>query len=354
MGGINPLSKAKVRMSIEALPRPFDHVLGWWDYSKPNTPLGTLLTFLAECELVAKLCHADSIDIVVDAQSHGIKDIELGKWRLLEVEECKDAALSVLAGINFGGVVYACGGTAGFKALSAKLARSHLIWPLIEPDNPPARYDTTKYVTALWKEVGLPPHLTFRPKLREWADGVIARRFEGRPVVALHLKNIPHQAATSISLANQSAWYDFVVAAEIIYNMGFLLVGDDPVDKRMREIRSVALGRNLGATTFGKHLALLGQCQGFMGMMSAPSNLAIFSDLPYAIFKNPDHHRAEMLLEIGVNSHYPFANGKQRILRVNETTQLLLSELARLMLVRRLAQTMRVRLKSLQAMNAHL
>jgi hypothetical protein len=49
--------------------------------------------------------------------------------------------------------------------------------------------------------------------------------------------------------------------------------------------------------------------------------------MPYAVFKNPTHHKEEMLDEIGKNDHYPFAHKFQKVLRTKETVNLLLAEL---------------------------
>ena len=320
----------EVNLPAEQFWKPSSHVLGWWSRTLPGTTIGTLLIFLAECGLVARLCHAGAVDVAVDAQSHGIKNVLAGGWRCLDINECNDAALSVIAGIETVDKIYACGGDAGFQALSSQLAMTHMTWPLTGRSGLPAPYDTIKYVQALWKEAGQFAPLKFCPHLREWADETIWNQFGKRPTVGLHLKNVPYQGAGPISLANKSVWCEFLSAASGQYEIGFLLLGDDPVEESIRKLPNVALASELGADSFGKHLALLGQCAGFMGMMSAVCNLALFSDIPYAIFKNPDHHRDEMLSEMGVNDHYPFATQHQKILRVNETTALLLAELARM------------------------
>lgn len=320
----------EAKLPVEQLRKPSSRVLGWWDRTLPGTTIGTLLIFLAECGLVAKLCNAGAVDVAVDAQSHGIKNVLAGGWRCLDANECNDAALSAVAGIETVDKIYACGGDAGFQALSSQLAISHMTWPLAGRDGLPAPYDTIKYVQALWKETGQFVPLKFRSYLREWADEAILKQFGKRPTVGLHLKNVPYQGAASISLADKSVWYEFLSVASDRYEIGFLLLGDDPVEASILKLPNVALASEIGADSFGKHMALLGQCAGFMGMMSAICNLALFSDIPYAIFKNPDHHREEMLSEIGVNDHYPFATQHQKILRVNETTALLLAELARM------------------------
>lgn len=320
----------EVKLPLEQLCKPSSGVLGWWDKTLSGATIGTLLIFLAECGLVAKLCDASIVDIAVDAQSHGIKNISIGEWRCLDANECDDAVLSVLAGIESVDKVFACGGDAGFQALGSQLSNTHKIWPLAGRCGLPAPYDTTKYVQALWMEVGRFAPLEFRPHIRKWADEAIRSQFGKRPTVGLHLKNAPHQGAGFLSMADESSWCEFLSMANDQYEVGFLLLGDDPVEKRILKLPNVALAREIGAECFGQHLALLGQCAGFMGMMSAICNMALFSDTPYAIFKNPDHHRDEMLMEIGIEDHYPFATQQQKVFRINETPASLLFELRRM------------------------
>ena len=76
--------------------------------------------------------------------------------------------------------------------------------------------------------------------------------------------------------------------------------------------------------TIDGDLALIQACPLFMGMMSGPANMALFGNNPYLIFKNPDHHAAEMALEIGNNDHYPFALGYQKVLRIWDTAEILI------------------------------
>jgi hypothetical protein len=166
------------------------------------------------------------------------------------------------------------------------------------------------------------------PQLRNWARATLRLFFNGAPIVGLHLKQVTGYLGDSpISLANESVWFEFLSEAAEKFEIKFLLLGSDPVSKNIQILPNVCLAQEIGADSFGKHLALLSECNCFMGMMSAICNLALFSDLPYCIFKNPDHHRLEMLAEIGSGDRYPFATPFQKVIRENETPERLLSEL---------------------------
>jgi hypothetical protein len=322
------------KIFIELQRRTDAHVLGYWNKSLPGTTLGTLMIFLAECRLIAKYCNSGLLDVAVDAESHGITKVLVGEYRCLNGIECEDAALSFLLGMECVDKVYACGGFKGFEALSSQLASTHSVWPLLDRVKLPAPYDTTKYIQVLFKEIGHIEPLKFTSYYREWADQTIQKHFDGLAVVGLHLKNVHYQGVASISLADASVWHTFLSKVNHACNIGFLLLGDDPVNEAILKLPNVCLAREAGADSFGKHMALLGQCDGFMGMMSALANMALFSFMPYAIFKNPDHHRDEMLLEIGTTDHYSFATEEQKVLRVNETPEILMSELERMSFIK--------------------
>lgn len=263
--------------------------------------------------------------MAVYAEAHGIGDVLPGRWRRVAADECAgDAALSVLAGMASVGEIYACADWPAYQALSAELAGTHNAWP----ETPRISYDSTLYVQALWRRLGAMVYLRCAPALQAWADGVLHRHCGERPVVALHLKNVPN--GTGASNARQAVWHTFLNTATENYGTGFLLIGDDRVEARISGLPGVLSARAIGADSFSRHLALLMQADAFMGMMSGPCNGAIFSDKPYAIFKHPDHHRDEMLSEIGDQDHYCFAQPGQRVLRVEETPEILLAELARM------------------------
>ena len=153
------------RSIITQLRRPYAQVLGWWNKSLPGTTLGTLLIFLAECGLVTRLCNSATVDIAVNAVSHGISNLPTGEFRLWESNETQDAALSILNGIDIVDKIYLCGGTEGFQALSKSLIKTHLCWPEADRFDLPSTYDTTQYVQELWRNAGRFRLLAFQTDL---------------------------------------------------------------------------------------------------------------------------------------------------------------------------------------------
>ena len=92
---------------------------------------------------------------------------------------------------------------------------------------------------------------------------------------------------------------------------------------------NVILSRDYGSS-LSRDLALIQTASIFMGMTSGPCNMALFSDIPYAIYKNPDHDVEEMAIELGKADRFPFAMPFQKIMRIFETGDNLMAEFANL------------------------
>ena len=307
----------------DELRKPYPFVLGYWDKSREKVTLGSLFIFLAECQILTQLCNADAIDIVLNAESHKAIDVPEDSFRILDDRDKIDPALSVLKNIDSVRQIYLCDGELGFQALSLNLNNTHLIWPLIKQN-----YDTTLHIQKLWKANGRIKGLNFQQDIQQWASKLIRSHYGSYPLVGLHLKKlIEYDGKDSVSQAKQLVWYEFLLEANLKYKIKFILLGDDFIDPSIKELPNVTVANEIGADNFAKHIALLSKCSGFMGMMSSICNLVIFTDIPYTIFKNPTHNKDEMDVEIGNKDHYPFATQFQKVLRVHETKNLLLSEL---------------------------
>jgi hypothetical protein len=61
-------------------------------------------------------------------------------------------------------------------------------------------------------------------------------------------------------------------------------------------------------------------------MASGPCAMAMFSAVPYVIYKNPSHHVQEMIEELGAADHFPFSLPCQKITRGYETSAMLLAD----------------------------
>ena len=183
-------------------------------------------------------------------------------------------------------------------------------------------YDSTREIQNHYSQAGTMPRLSLDTRTLDWAKSYLKAKSRGRLPVAVHLKNNPNVRGESN--ADMDSWFAFISECQGKHAAHFILVGDDPVDARLRSLSNVTVARDDKVSLDG-YLALIQIAGLFMGMMSGPANMALFGTNPYLIFKNPDHHVREMAIELGENDHYPFALPHQRVLRVWDTAENLAS-----------------------------
>lgn len=310
---------------FEKLFLPSSRVIAAWDSSASGASLGTLIILLAECSLLCSICKADEFDIAVHGPSHGVTNLRPGEYRLLNENDKRDAALSLLENLQSLGRVFLCADLQAFDSLSSINSGVSLKWSF----SGRADYDTTKYVNFFSAYLGFNANITFKPLVKNWVKRIFRNKFgNGRPTIGLHLKNISGaDAAKNMSSAKQDVWQKFLLDATKKHRLNFVLLGDDSVSESIGSIANIYSAKEFGAINFGLQMAILSECSGFMGMMSSISNMAIFSTVPYAIFKNPEHHKNEMIAELGNGNSYSFANKYQKVIRAHETVNLLEREL---------------------------
>lgn len=141
--------------------------------------------------------------------------------------------------------------------------------------------------------------------------------------VVLHLKNDPnHQHCSN---ADFYAWLNFLDNCHKQYDVTFIFIGNEEVTQQIRSLPNVLISKDLNSN-LSLDLALIQLSFMFMGIASGPCNMAVFSDTPYVIYKDPDHHTEEMKKELGDSDHFSFATPLQKILRVSQTSESLMSE----------------------------
>jgi len=183
--------------------------------------------------------------------------------------------------------------------------------------------DSTKIVQDFFNKKRYIPKLVSNEK--ESIRKFLQKKSSGKTPVAIHLKN--NHLTPNDSNANVKEWYNFLNCCwDRQFPVQFFLVGDDQIEEAILSLPNVTRTRNENLNILDD-LIIIEQASLFMGMCSGPFQIALFNDKPYIVFKNPTHHKNEMIKEIGVQNKYPFATEKQKILRVIETKEILLKEL---------------------------
>jgi hypothetical protein len=309
-----------------------DEVIGIWDTNNSPLSLGGLLVLAEELKMQAMVHQAKSAAIgIVGDRAGSLFSGHLPQNGepivLLSRETCQGSALLLLLldleNIN---VCYVCPALEEFQKYLQARPKRRIIWPQADEQHIIShKYSSTIFIQKFFAERGFIPHLSCNNDLLKWATGFTAKYVAPSLPVVVHLKNNPK--LKGYSNANFDSWYNFFLACDGQYDVKFILIGNEPIDPQITQLPNVLVARDF-ESYLSRDLALIQTSYIFMGMSSGPCNMALFSAVPYAIFKNPDHDVEEITLELGANIRFPFAMPLQKFLRIFETPEGLMSEFA--------------------------
>lgn len=297
----------------------FNKIIGIFDLKRTGGSIGNLIILLEELAIRSK--ELENEFSIVDADVLILKDTSqiLSDSDDIDFNNENSTKTTVIRTVaNAIGVISTCHDFTSAKfADFQKLLTKCILWPdpesiLCESHN----YDTTQRIQGYYRRVGSIPKLFVKSALLIRAECYVADKAAGSLTVAVHLKQNPN--CVGQSNASLSAWHTFFQRAANRYRAHFFLIGNEESNATFSDLRNVSITHDDGFAIDGQ-LGLIQVCQLFMGMMSGPSNMALFGNNPYLIFKNPDHHSTEMKSEIGDNDQYPFGIGHQKVLRILDT-----------------------------------
>ena len=259
-----------------------------WDLTRERLTIGGALVLRQEGEMLARL--------------HGQTALKL---HLIVPQSGRQAAERMAQSI-FGASIYpyqqVVATDSAFGAPSAAVRAE-----------PEFSYFSFSRISALYAQTGLKPRLQWS-QLQQESALQARQHFAGR-LYCVHLRSV-EPFVPEESNADGAVWNAFFQRSAAIGQCDFLLIGDDPLpaglDLRPGVTRaaSSALGLDLAA-----QLALIGVCDGFLGMASGLCTAANFSETPHVIFKHPAHHAAEMARELGTAQAFAFADKRQQLWR---------------------------------------
>jgi hypothetical protein len=295
--------------------------LGIFDLKRSGGTLGTFIILLEELEIQRHALGADSIDVIVVTDA---SDLINGSPPHLAPSPVVDTYSrdSLIATLESVARAILGSGRCHFLLEPSEIGEAKRMlgqdrwhWPAPQDlHNGRHHYDSTLFIQAEHSRMGRIPRLKVQPKVLSEARSYL-QSCGGEPV-AVHLKR--NERATGQSNADLASWLQFFATRLAQRSpQRFFLLGHDPVDVAFRDRPNVTIVQD-DIETIGEHLALIQAAELFMGMMSGLSNMALFGERPYLIFKNPDHHRREMLDEMGEGDAYSFALPDQRVLRIKD------------------------------------
>lgn len=185
--------------------------------------------------------------------------------------------------------------------------------PLILRSQSDFSYYSFSRLVALHAESGLKPRLQWKESQKILAQSA-RKNFQGR-LFCVHLRSVSPFLPED-SNADGYVWDSFFKKNANPGICDFLLMGDDPlpVGLNLRPGVTRAINKGLSLAT---QLALVGICDGFLGMASGLCTAANFSETPHVIFKHPNHDTFDMARELKNCNSYAFAENHQQLWRVH-------------------------------------
>ncbi len=309
-------------------------ILGLWDLKRSALTLGGGLVLVEELLIQKRTCHLSRARICIVGPAENLRGVDISKdgfhvdsCLVLDAENCRDSAL-LSALLHLEGIDgwYFSSGTQGFKQLSEQ--PGCLVWPEFQNQRfVNYHYEDILDVQSLFQEYGRVVALSLSRECVDRARDFIKTYAPTGLTVAVHLKNNPLQKRCSN--AYQPAWLEFFRACQGKFDATFILVGNEEVDERIVLLTNVVVAQKKGSQ-LSLDLALIQSADAFMGMASGPCNMVLFGDQPFVIFKNLEHHAAEMEKELGLSDHFNFSKPLQKILRVDENKEILMNEFAKI------------------------
>jgi len=149
-----------------------------------------------------------------------------------------------------------------------------------------------------------------------WARQFLTANVRPRLPVIVQLRNTSTSPARNAEL---ECWIEFFAHCETRYDVTFVMIGrKDEIDPRFRQLSNVLIAKDYG-TTVEQDLALIQTGMVYMGSTCGPATIAVFSDLPYVLYKfRPVHEK------LVPGRPLPWATPLQKLVWETETTERLI------------------------------
>ncbi|MDA9897227.1 hypothetical protein N9D90_00315 [Alphaproteobacteria bacterium] len=257
-----------------------------WDLTRERLTIGGALVLRQEGEILAQ--------------------IRGQKWITLHIN-CRGSDRSMVEGLSetvFGSstlpfkILYSHSGVEGWPP---QAVRSH----------PNFSYYSFSRLISMHKDSGIKPCLRWGADQKALAKQVLAQT-KGL-LICVHLRSVAPFTVEE-SNADGPSWQTFFDKHAIPGVCNFVLVGDDALPEGLNLPPGVHRAVDSGID-LATQLALVSCANGFLGMASGICTAANLSEVPYVIFKHPGHHSAEMLIELGAATQFPFSGSRQQLWR---------------------------------------
>ena len=157
--------------------------------------------------------------------------------------------------------------------------------------------------------------LLCKPVILVQARDFIQRHCGARVPISVHLKNTKRSSGRADWYnAKLDEWKKFFETFRGNEQAMFLLVGNEILPEEFSQFPNVVITKDHGSTLLND-LALISLSFAFFGVASGLCQMALFSKVPYAIFKNPAYHSERMDEELGNRKRFNFSTPLQKFIR---------------------------------------
>jgi len=264
---------------------------GTWNKTFQNVTLGGALTLRVEMEMIASTISSGKLLLKIDS---GCTSSE------------KELLKTIFSASEF---------WSSFEDIDFNPDPELYPIPLMRAQDDFSFYSSVR-ASLISDVLGVYPSLKWNFEILD--DKTIHKLIADGPFLVVHLKSNGVQGE---SLADPNKWHNILKYLANSRNMRIFLIGDDGYPDWLAEAKNVIMLSKLGVSLMAQ-LAIVQKAVGFIGSASGISASALYSTTPYLIFKDSEHHAAEMRREIGDSSRFSWSVKNQNIYRSDPNIEL--------------------------------
>ena len=173
-------------------------------------------------------------------------------------------------------------------------------------------YYSTKRIQDLYLKLKIKPTLLWANNLNQT---LLQKTKNLSPkIITVHLKRVPPFDVNE-SNAQAQIWAEALKSyLNFFSELNVILVGNDPTPAEIELSPRIIRADEIGLT-LGEQMNLIQNSMGFIGTASGICSGAVFSEVPYFIYKSPEHHKEQFERELENNKDFTFSMSNQKIIR---------------------------------------
>lgn len=314
-----------------------NNLFGIWDLEIEKLSIGGGIIFIEELNIFAQLNGVQNFDICIvgDFSNHISPDMveTANAITFTKPEKCiKNICIKMLLGFKN---VSSCKLFKTYHDLLLYLEKQgdFVCHPEMSSDGKVSFYDysDTTVTQEYYTKTKQLHNLSLKTPFLKIAYQIMNTYASDAIPISIHLKNSEWRPGiTDWYNAILKEWEAFFKKAESNPKVKFFLIGNDPLPDVFSKMQNVIITNNIGSNLL-IDLAIIQLSYAFLGVASGPCQMAIYNEMPYVIYKNPEGHQKRMQRELGDRNQFSFSSPYQKLLREHETGEGIFSEYNRIL-----------------------